>query len=201
MRNGLIWRRRKQVSTSRLVKMWYLPEGNNWKTLVCPVNWNGTTLRLDIRHFQTRLFMILWGGEFGKAVDWKLFWRGKWDCFHISKSFGMWHTPCRDPFNRMKLDRMIKKTVEIHSRKRTHSGMFLFAQRRGGCCFFLALFSPLSWNLEQGYLDLKECWESYGTEKSPHHTHTLCKGPWWEGHWGLPNTEIPTPHLWSVTLT
>ena len=30
----------------------------------------------------------------------------------------MWHTPCRDPFNRMKLDRMIKKTVEIHSRKR-----------------------------------------------------------------------------------
>ena len=34
------------------------------------------------------------------------------------------------------------------------------------CRFFLAPFSPLSWSLEkQAYLDLKEFWVSYRTEK------------------------------------
>ena len=34
------------------------------------------------------------------------------------------------------------------------------------CPFFLAPFSPLSWSLEkQAYLDLKEFWVSYRTEK------------------------------------
>ena len=118
----------------------------------------------------------------------KIFWCGKWNCFHFSKSFPMWHRACQDAFNRMQLARTMKRkmTVGIHSSKWTRSSMFLFARRkstheygilRSRCNrktplvisrdsiirpFFLAPFSPLSWSLS---LDLKEFWVSYRTKK------------------------------------
>ena len=36
--------------------------------------------------------------------------------------------------------------------------------------FFLVPFSPLSWSMEQAYLDLKEFWVSYWTEKKTQHS-------------------------------
>ena len=126
----------------------------------------------------------------------KIFWCGKWNCFHFSKSFPMWHRACRDAFNRMQLDRTMKRkmTVGIHSTKWTRSSMFLFARRKstheyGSLCsrcsrktllvisrdsiirpFFLAPFSPLSWSLS---LDLKEFWVSYRTKKTLQHLSQL----------------------------
>ena len=59
-----------------------------------------------------------------------MFWHGKWNSFHFSKSFAMWHR--YDEFNKMKIDRMmkIKIPVGIHKSKRMCTSMFLFARRR-----------------------------------------------------------------------
>ena len=142
---------------------------------------------------KTYIDIILWGGGITFNSWLKVFWRGKWNCFHFSKSFAIrWQRSCRDAFYRMKLDRMMKRKmpVGIHSSKRTRSSMRLFARRRSRhendsscswcsrkwslvshdssfCPFFLAPFSPLSWSLvKQAYLDLKEFWLSYGTKNT-----------------------------------
>ena len=55
-----------------------------------------------------------WGLNF--AIDWGMFRRLKWNYLHISKEYAMWHRSCRNEFNRMKMDRMMKRKmpVEIH---------------------------------------------------------------------------------------
>ena len=106
---------------------------------------------------------------------------------------------CHNVFNRMKLDRMMKRKmpVGIYSSERTCSSMFLFTRRRSThetmivhvadrCSrkwslvshdsnfhpFYFAPFSPLSWSLmEQAYLDLKEFWVSFWDKKPQHPTH------------------------------
>ena len=61
-----------------------------------------------------------------------MFWSRKWNFFHISKSFAMWHGSCCHAFNRMKLDRRMKRKmpVGIRDSKQIRMSMFLFARRR-----------------------------------------------------------------------
>ena len=95
------------------------------KPTVMPPKPETTRLWCWIPYFSIRLGIISWGGRI-KFSSWlETFWRGKWNCFHIGKSFGMWHRSCRDVSNRMKLDPTIKEPVKkIHSSKRTRSSMF-----------------------------------------------------------------------------
>ena len=53
------------------------------------------------------------GGVLNSAIDWEMFSRLKWNCLHISKSYAMWHRSCRNAFNTMKLDRIVKRKMPL----------------------------------------------------------------------------------------
>ena len=101
---------------------------------------NDTTL-VQIHYFWTRLDVILWGGGIKFSSELKMTWRGKWNCFPISKSFDVWHRFCRSAFNGMKLDWMKKRKMPFFFRffsARTIEKIFgkyfflMFAGRRKG---------------------------------------------------------------------
>ena len=117
-----------------------------------------------------------------------MFWRGKWKCFYISKSFAtVWHRLLRcvqqdytgshderkNDFRNPSMSMFIRSLSGLKndssctwcSRKWS-----LVSHDSNFHAFFLVPFSSISWILEQAYLDLKEFWVSYGT--------ALCKGPW-----------------------
>ena len=121
--------------------MCHLPEWNNWRTSVpqCPANWERRDCGARYLTFQQDLASFYWARELNLAleVDWKYFdVANRIASTLASRCFAMWHKSCRDTLNRMRqdADRMMKRkmSVEIHSSKRTRSGMFLFPRRGSG---------------------------------------------------------------------